>query len=137
MNIAARNILTKEIFSAYAKVHNYFGPGLLESVYELSLLKEFELRNIRAEGQVRFPIHYKGLRLEHDYTVDIVVEGEFMIMVRSLDPILSIHEAQLDSYMKMAKKELGFLLNFNGRLRDGFKQITRDSGSILLPEYLN
>tara|TARA_R110000868_G_scaffold128624_1_gene336830 strand:+ start:1275 stop:1661 length:387 start_codon:yes stop_codon:yes gene_type:complete len=113
--------LAKEIFLASLEVHKIMGPGLLESVYELCLLRELQLRNISAECQVTIPLQYKGFNLSKEYKIDILVEEQIIIELKTVDAILPVHEAQLISYLKLADKRMGFLINFNVPLiKSGF-----------------
>lgn len=117
------NLLSRRILSACLSVHREMGPGLLESVYELCLLKEFESNGIKAESQVSIPLIYKGFKLSKDFRIDILVEQEIILEVKSVDVLLPVHEAQLISYLKLANKRLGFLVNFNSALlKNGFKR---------------
>jgi GxxExxY protein len=115
--------LAKEIFLASLEVHKIMGPGLLESVYEMCLLRELQLRNISAECQVTIPLQYKGFNLSKEYKIDILVEKQIIIELKSIDSILPVHEAQLISYLKLADKRMGFLINFNVPLiKSGFRR---------------
>jgi GxxExxY protein len=115
--------LAKEIFLASLEVHKIMGPGLLESVYEMCLLRELQLRNISAECQVTIPLQYKGFNLSKEYKIDILVEKQIIIELKSIDSILPVHEAQLISYLKLADKRMGFLINFNVPLiKTGFRR---------------
>jgi GxxExxY protein len=117
------DFLSGKILSACLSVHKEMGPGLLESVYELCLLKEFENNGITAEGQVSIPLVYKGLKLSKDFRIDILVEREIIHEVKSVDVLLPVHEAQVISYLKLANKRLGFLVNLNSALlKNGFKR---------------
>ena len=113
MNREKLNDISKQIVDACVCVHKEMGPGLLESVYEYCLLKELESRNIYAESQVSVPLFYKGELLTKEYRIDILVEKEIILELKAVDTILPVHEAQLISYLKLADKRLGFLLNFN------------------------
>ena len=127
MNRDVLNKISKEIVDACITVHKEMGPGLLESVYEYCLLKEFELRNIKAENQVSIPLCYKGELLTKDYRIDILVENEIILELKAVDTILPVHKAQIISYLKLADKRLGFLLNFNVDLmKNGVKRIVND-----------
>ncbi len=124
MEKVVRNTITAEILDACIEVHKNLGPGLLESTYEACLLKEFELRGIKAEGQIRLPIIYKELILDQNYVIDILVEDEFILELKSVETIMPIHKAQLITYLKLANKRLGFLINFNSPLlKNGFHRI--------------
>lgn len=119
-----RNKITGEILDSCIEVHKNIGPGLLESTYEICLLKEFELRNIKAFNQVKLPIVYKDFILDQDYRIDILVEDEFILELKSIEMILPIHKAQLITYLKLADKRVGFLINFNvPLLKNGFQRI--------------
>jgi GxxExxY protein len=115
--------LAAQILDASIEVHRLMGPGLLESVYEYCLWKELCLRGLLAERQVKVPLFYKGEALEKDYRIDILVEKEIIIEIKSVDAILPVHEAQIISYLKLADKRLGFLINFNAPLlKQGFRR---------------
>ena len=103
------------------------GPGLLESVYEMCLLKELQLRNISAESQVGIPLQFKGFDLLKEYKIDILVEKEIIIELKSVDTILPVHHAQIISYLKLADKRMGFLINFNVPIiKNGFKRFVNN-----------
>ncbi len=113
MNRYELNLLSKEIVDACINVHKEIGPGLLESIYEFCLMKEFELKGIKAENQVIIPLVYKGNRIAKEFKLDILVEKEIVLELKSVDSILPVHEAQIISYLKLSNKKLGFLINFN------------------------
>jgi GxxExxY protein len=116
--------ITGQILDACIEVHRTLGPGLLESTYEICLMKEFELRGLKSLNQVKLPVTYKDFKLDQDYRIDILVEDEFIIELKSVDAILPIHTAQIITYLKLADKKIGFLVNFNvPKLKDGFKRI--------------
>jgi GxxExxY protein len=92
-------MIAKQIFMASLDVHKEMGPGLLESVYELCLLKELSLRNIKAESQVSVPLIFKGYELSKEYRIDILVEDEKIIELKAVESLLPIHQAQLISYL--------------------------------------
>ncbi len=85
------NKLSKEILDACIAVHKAIGPGLLESVYEACLMHEFKLRGIKAKNQVVLPLIYKGQEISKDFRIDILVEDEIIIEVKSVDAILPVH----------------------------------------------
>jgi len=110
------NKLTKKIIGCAIEVHKELGPGLLESTYEQCLAREFKLNKINFEIQKSLPIIYKGTKLDCGYRVDFLVENTVIIELKSVDKIFEIHKAQLLTYMKLAKIEIGLLINFNERL---------------------
>ena len=127
MNKDELNQLSKEILAAAITVHKEMGPGLLESVYELCLLKELQLRGIYAENQVPVPLFYKGKQLNKDFRIDILVEKEIVIELKAVDILLPVHDAQIISYLKLTNKKLGFLINFNVPLvKEGFNRFVNN-----------
>ena len=123
MNKDRFNRHSGEILDAAITVHKEMGPGLLESVYELCLFKELQIRNIFVENQVAVPLYYKGENLNKDFRIDILVEKEIIIELKAVDYLLPVHEAQIISYLKLTDKKLGFLINFNvPLLKEGFKR---------------
>ncbi len=127
MNREALNKLSKIILDSSIEVHKNLGPGLLESVYEICLCKEFRLRNINYARQVSLPVVYKNETLDADFRIDILVENEIVIELKAVEIILPVHEAQLLTYLKLSDKRLGFLINFNvPRLVDGFKRMVNN-----------
>ena len=107
------NELSKQIIGAAIEVHKELGPGLLESVYETCLISELIEKGLHVDKQVQIPVIYKGKELSKDYFIDILVEDEIVVEVKSLETILPVHEAQLLSYLRLADKKLGLLINFN------------------------
>ncbi|NWF87835.1 MAG: GxxExxY protein, partial [Ignavibacteriaceae bacterium] len=96
-------------------------------VYELCLIKEFELRGIKATSQITLPLIYKGYELSKDFKIDILVENEIIIELKSVEIMLPVFEAQIISYLKLANKRLGFLINFNvPLLKQGFKRFVNN-----------
>jgi GxxExxY protein len=123
MDINKYEELAKQLFLASLEVHKIMGPGLLESVYEMCLLRELQLRNISVESQVAIPLQFKGFDLSKEYRIDILVEKEIIIELKSIDTILPVHQAQIISYLKLADKRMGFLINFNVPIiKNGFKR---------------
>ena len=117
------NDLTEKIIGCAIKVHRVLGPGLLESAYEVCLFHELTKAGLKAERQVKVPIVYDGLILEADYFIDILVEDTVVLELKSVEHVLPIHEAQLLTYLKLADKKLGLLINFNVTLlKNGIKR---------------
>src|SRR6218665_2215694 len=105
--------IATEIVDSCVAVHKIMGPGLLESIYELCLMKELELRGIKAESQVVIPLFYKSYELSKEFRIDILVEDEIILELKAVETISQIHIAQTISYLKLTDKRLGFLINFN------------------------
>lgn len=127
MNTNEMNALSRIILDSCITVHRIMGPGLLESVYEQCLMKEFEIRGVIAVNQVGIPLRYKGMSLSKDLKIDILVENEIILELKSSEIGHPVHEAQLISYLRLADKKLGFLVNFNVPcLKDGFKRFVNN-----------
>ncbi|MGB3948665.1 MAG: GxxExxY protein [Bacteroidia bacterium] len=119
--------ISKEIVDSCITVHRIMGPGLLESVYEMCLMKEFELRNIKAYNQVTIPLVYKNFELSKEFKIDILVENEIILELKSAEIMIPVFEAQLLSYLRLTDKRLGFLINFNFPLiKNGIKRFVNN-----------
>ena len=104
---------TAPIIRAAIEVHRALGPGLLESAYEECLCHELHLCGLAFQRQVDLPVPYKGLKLDCGYKMDVVVEDEVVLELKSIERILPVHEAQLLTYLKLSWKRVGLLINFN------------------------
>lgn len=112
--------LTERIIGCAIAVHRELGPGLLENVYEAALALEFTAQEVRFVRQLALPVSYKGTDLGLDYRLDFLVEEEVIVELKAVEKLLPIFEAQLMTYMKLSRKRLGLLINFNvPLLRDG------------------
>ena len=107
------NQLTSTIIGAAIEVHRHLGPGLLESVYEESLVYELTGLGLLINRQQELPLIYKGIQLNANYRIDILVNKEVILELKSVQKIENIHKAQLLTYLKMANLRCGLLLNFN------------------------
>jgi GxxExxY protein len=116
--------LANQVFNSALEVHKLLQPGLLESVYVYCLVEELKIRGIRVATNVKVPLYYKNRDTGKDFYIDILVEDEIVIEVKSCEGgIHPLHEAQILSYLKLANKKLGFLINFNVLLiKDGFRR---------------
>jgi len=104
--------MTGEIIAGAIDVHRTFGPGLVESIYERSLRRELDLRNLRHEAQRVVKIEYKGITFEEPLRFDLLVEDCVLVENKCVEKILPIHKAQLLSYMKLLNVPLGLLINY-------------------------
>ena len=112
--------LSNKVIGCAIEVHRVLGPGLLESTYEQCLAHELKINGIGFQLQCPLPIPYKSINLDCGYRVDILVEDTLIIELKSVDEIKGIHEAQLITYLKLAKLNVGLLINFNvQRLKEG------------------
>lgn len=105
--------LVYQVNGAAIEVHKHLGPGLLESVYHKCLKKELELRKISFVSEFKIPIYYKGLEVETDLRLDLLIEDMLVVELKAVEFILPVHEAQILTYMKLLEKPKGLLINFN------------------------
>jgi GxxExxY protein len=115
--------LGKQILDSCFEVHKFLGPGLLESVYEICLIEELRLKNLTIENQVKLPVIYKGKEFNKDFFIDILVEDSIIVELKSVEILLPVHEVQLVTYLKLADKKLGYLINFNvSQMKEGIRR---------------
>jgi GxxExxY protein len=107
------NEISYKIRGAVFKVYDELGPGLLESVYEAALCYQMEKDGLKVENQVKVDVYYDNHLLPLDYRLDILVEDRVIIELKSVEDIYPVHFKQLLSYLKLANKHLGILVNFN------------------------
>ena len=119
----AYNELSRKIIGAAMEVHKELGAGLLESAYEFCLKAELERQGLKADTQIDLPLFYKGAPTGKYYRIDMLVENKIIVELKAVEKILPIHEVQLVSYLKLANKALGLLINFNVPiLKEGVKR---------------
>jgi GxxExxY protein len=115
--------LSNRVIGCAIEVHRVLGPGLLESTYEQCLAHELRLAGIKFQLEVALPVEYKGICLDCGYRIDLIIEEKLIVELKSVENIMPIHEAQLLTYMKLAKIPTGLLINFNSKLlRDGIRR---------------
>jgi GxxExxY protein len=121
------NEISGQIVDAAMKVHTTLGPGLLESVYGACLAHELRRRDLTVALEVPLPVTYDGIKIECGYRLDLLVEDQVIVELKSVAELAPIHQAQLLSYLKLSGKELGLLINFNViHLKDGIKRLAND-----------
>lgn len=113
MKLDDYNSITQIIIGSAIEVHRELGPGLMESVYEVCLLKLLRDARLKVEKQVSLPVYFKGEELDKQFIIDVLVENEIILELKSVEVLLPVHEAQLVTYLKLADKRLGLLINFN------------------------
>ena len=119
-----RDPLSEQVIGAAIEVHRILGPGLLESIYQKCLAQELALRGIDFRQQVQLPIVYKGVTLDCNLVMDIVVGDQLVLELKTVDKLQPIHEAQLLTYLKLSHIHRGLLINFNvPLLKDGLKRM--------------
>ena len=117
------NEITGQIIDSAMKVHTALGPGLLESAYEACLAHELKKRGFQIEGQKEMPIEYDGEVIDVGYRLDLLVNNTVVVELKAVSEIVPIHEAQIISYLKLGRKPIGLLINFNVKqLKDGVKR---------------
>ena len=107
------NEISYQIRGAVFDVYNELGPGLMENVYEKALIIELLNRGLHIENQVPIEVLYKGFDLGLQYRLDVLVNKQVIIELKSVEILLPVHYKQLITYLKLAQKPLGFLINFN------------------------
>jgi GxxExxY protein len=117
--------LTYEIRAAMFAVFKELGPGLLERIYKKALLKELVLRDINVKEELSVPVFYKGEDLDVGFRVDLLVENEVVIEIKSVESLHDVHRKQLLTYLKLLDKRVGILVNFNDSILKDHRSIIR------------
>jgi GxxExxY protein len=121
---AAALLSSHHVIGAAIEVHRLLGPGLLESVYEVALCRELLLREVAFERQVSVPVLYKGEPLNCQVKLDLLVSGNVIVEVKAVEKLMSVHRAQLLTYLRLQDLWLGLLINFNVEvLREGVRRV--------------
>src|SRR5579871_3188337 len=123
-NYRRADLLSKEAIGAAIEVHRLKGPGLIESIYERCMVREFELRNIRCASQQRVKIEYKGLVFEDELRFDVLVEDCLLLELKAVQEVVPFHKSQIMSYMKLLDVPIGLIVNFHEeKLADGIRRL--------------
>jgi len=137
MNI---NEITSKIINAAITVHSQLGPGLLESVYQECLCIELQEMGLKVQGEVSVPVVYKGKEIIQDgFRIDLLVEDEIVVELKSVEEVKPVHKKQLLTYLRLAGKAVGLLINFNEvMLKNGITRIINNipsaqKGAEILP----
>jgi GxxExxY protein len=119
------NQLSSQIIKAAIAVHKALGPGLLESVYQSCMVIELRNMGFRVESEVALPIYYQGKKIHNEgFRLDLLVENVIIVELKSVEKVQPVHKKQLLTYLRLAKKPLGLLINFNEvLLNDGISRI--------------
>jgi GxxExxY protein len=110
------NEIGKVVVDSAVSIHRALGPGLLETVYEVTLAHELQQRGLRVERQVPISIEFRGIKFDEAFRADIVVEGKVVLEIKSVEQVTHAHKKQLQTYLRLAGHKLGFLLNFGEAL---------------------
>jgi GxxExxY protein len=117
------NDITGDIIASAIEVHRALGPGLLESAYVACLTLELTERGHSVELKKAVPLVYKSIKLEASYQLDMLVNGQIIVELKSVDALLPVHEAQLLTYLRLTGCPVGLLINFNVEiLKDGIRR---------------
>ena len=116
--------LSSAVISAAIEVHEVLGPGLLEGIYEAAFCHELGLRGIQVQRQLAVPAFYKGVSLTQALRLDLLIDDTLVVELKSIETLLPIHKAQLLSYLRLARLQVGLLINFNTqRLKQGIYRV--------------
>jgi GxxExxY protein len=108
------NELSSKIINSAINVHKELGPGLLESVYQSCMVIELQNSGIRVESEISLPVYYQGSKVnEEGFRLDLLVENTIIVELKSVEKVQPVHKKQLLTYLRLAKKPLGLLINFN------------------------
>lgn len=117
------NELTEKVIGCAIEVHRNLGPGLLESAYSQCLQYELKSQRIYVEKEIKLPIIYKEIQIDHGYRIDLLVENRLVIELKTVEKFTDVHVAQILTYMKLGEYSTGLLINFNTKLlKDGLKR---------------
>jgi GxxExxY protein len=118
------NEIGTAIVDCAVHLHQTLGPGLLESVYEVTLARQLEKRGLSVQRQVAVPIEFEGAQFEEGFRADLVVEGKVIVELKSVEKINPAHKKQLLTYLRLTRMKLGYLLNFGEALmKEGITRI--------------
>jgi GxxExxY protein len=118
------NMVAKAIVDAAFKVHKSLGPGLLESVYERVLAYELDGRGLYVQRQLPIPIVYESITFDEGFRADLIVEDKVIVELKSVETVAPVHKKQLQTYLRLADKRLGLLINFGSEfIRDGITRV--------------
>ncbi len=118
------NEIAKQIVDAAYKIHTTLGPGLFESVYETVMVQELTNRGLQVARQQAIPVVWENVHLEAGFRADLIVENKVIVEIKSVESLAPVHKKQLLTYLRLADKRLGLLINFDTELiRDGIARI--------------
>jgi GxxExxY protein len=121
------NEIAKIIVDAAFQIHKRLGPGLLETVYEVVLANVLNRRGLKVERQVPVAIAFDGIKFDEGFRADLIVEDKVIIELKSVEKVIPVHKKQLLTYLRLADKKLGLLINFGSELiRDGISRVVNN-----------
>ncbi len=123
----SENEIASVIVDACYHIHSDFGPGLLESVYNIILWKELRERGLNAEKQVPIPLIWKDIKFDEAFRADLVVNDKVLVELKSVEEITKLHWKQLHTYLKLTDKRLGLLVNFGQtKIKNNILRVAND-----------
>ena len=118
------NEIATQVVDAAYRLHVQLGPGLFESVYEVVLAHELKKRGLHVERQVPIPIQYDSITFDEGFRADMIVEDKVILELKSVEEVSRVHKKQLLTYLRVADKRLGLLINFGAELiKDGISRV--------------
>ena len=115
---------SRSVIAAAMRVHSELGPGLLETTYEACLAEELRVGGHDVRTQVSLPVLYRGREVQHGFRLDLLVDDEIIVEVKTVEKLAAVHEAQLLTYLRLSHRRVGLLINFHtAHLRDGIKRM--------------
>ena len=118
--------VTRQVLRCGIEVHRELGPGLLENAYRAGLVHELKKHGLRFVQEASIPLLYKGAEIDCGYRADLIVEDAVLVELKAVERLLPIHDAQVLTYLKVAKLRIGLILNFNAaRLKNGIRRLVR------------
>jgi GxxExxY protein len=124
LNQLSENEIAREVVDAAFHIHKALGPGLLETVYEVVLARELEKRGLNVVRQQPGPIVFGDLKFDEGFRADLIVEGKVIVELKPVEQIAPVHKKQLLTYLRLADKRLGLLINFGSAvIKDGISRI--------------
>ncbi|UJS17795.1 MAG: GxxExxY protein [Candidatus Jettenia sp.] len=121
------NKITETVIGVAINIHRTLGPGLLESAYEACMVYDLSQAGLKVEQQKPLPVVYRDVKLECGYRLDLMIESEAIVEIKSIEKLLPIHKAQLMSYLKLSGCKVGLLINFNVEiLKEGIQRVVNN-----------
>jgi GxxExxY protein len=118
------NQITSSIISSCIEIHRTVGPGLFESVYEEILYYKLNKIGLRVDRQVAIPVYYEEIKMDVGFRADFIIEDEVIVEIKSIEAVHPVHKKQLLTYLRLAKKQIGLLINFNEEiLKNGITRL--------------
>ncbi len=121
------NDLSRIVVDTGLQVHRELGPGLLESVYEMVLAAELERAGLHVEHQKPISFGYRGLRFENAFRIDLLIEDQLIVEIKSIEKLAPVHAKQVLTYLRLSNRSLGLLINFGGEtFKEGIRRLVNN-----------